>query len=300
VTKQQPATVDPPVLDKALEVPDHLLRELREVLRKPQRSNGRLFDITSELEGKLTSYAEVKAAEYDALRQQGTLHEGSLAFDWACERKATPLEVEANEVLQRLKKDDIARFYDTAPKRRGYHGQVHPRFYGDHFLSNADLIEQTQLYALFRAMPKGAHLHIHFNANLLPGVLLGIARDMDRMFIWSNIPLDRDDAFGLCRIQFSIMNDQAVADKGAGSPFHADYQAGCVMQFRDFRRAFPGGEEAADRWLTSKLVFQEEEAHNLLQTADGLVLCYLSPTSILPFILTLSLGHGKSSTPARK
>ena len=263
------ADADQPVIDKVLEVPDQTISELRHVLGKAQVSEGSLFEITGELEDMLAGYSEEKVKEYHDLRLQGTLYEGSLGFDSACAKKAKPIEVQANKVLQQLKRDDIARFYDTAPKLRGYGGQEHPRFYGDHFLSNADLIEQTQLFALCRAMPKGAHLHIHFNANLLPGVLLGIARDMERMFIWSNIPLDRREAFGLCRIQFSIMDQGAVDEKGEGNPFDASYQGGSVMQFQRFREAFPGGEKAADSWLESKLVFQEEEAHNLLQTADG-------------------------------
>ncbi len=259
----------PPPIGKVLEVPDQTLRDLRHVLGNSDVSEGSLFEISKDLLDTLAQYAEGKVTEYDDLRHQGTLHESSLGFDSSCTKNATPLEVRANEVLQQLKKDDVARFYETAPKQRGYHGQEHPRFYGDHFLSNADIIEQTQLFALCRAMPKGAHLHIHFNANLLPDVLLGIARGMKRMFIWSNIPLDRGEAFDLCRIQFSIMSEEAVTEKGVGNPFGSNYQGGCVMQFQQFRGAFPGGEEAADTWLQSKLVFQEEEAHNLLQTADG-------------------------------
>ncbi|KAL2136431.1 hypothetical protein VTI74DRAFT_3664 [Chaetomium olivicolor] len=262
-------TVDSPDIDKATEVPEKFLRELREVMSKAQTSGDALFEISKDLEDKLASYSEDKVKEYDDVRQQSALHEGSLGFEHACTRKAKPIEIQANEVLQHLKKNDIARFYETAPKKLGYRGQEHPRFYGDHFLSNADLIEQTQLFALCRAMPKGAHLHIHFNANLLPGVLLGIAKDMPRMFIWSNIPLDRDEAFDLCRIQFSIMNNAAVEEKGTGNPFDSSYQGGSVINFQQFRKAFPGGEEAADGWLQSKLVFQEEEAHNLLQTPDG-------------------------------
>ena len=263
--------LEEPPIGKVLEVPDQTIRDLRHVLGKSDLSvpEGGLFEISKDLQDTLAQYAEGKAKEYDDLRHQGTLHESSLGFDSSCTQNAKPLEIRANEVLQQLKKDDVARFYETAPKRRGYHGQEHPRFYGDHFLSNADLIEQTQLFALCRAMPKGAHLHIHFNANLLPDVLLGIARGMKRMFIWSNIPLDRAEAFDLCRIQFSIMSEEAVTEKGAGDPFGSNYQGGCVMKFQQFREAFPGGEEAADAWLQSKLVFQEEEAHNLLQTADG-------------------------------
>lgn len=267
----KPDAVAPPAIDELPEVPETFLRGIRETLRKARVSGDAPFEISKELEGKLTAYGESKVKEYDAVRQQGTLHEGSLGFDFACTKTAKPIEIQANEVLQHLIKSDIARFYETAPKKRGYRGQEHPRFYGDHFLSNADLIEQTQLFALCRAMPKGAHLHIHFNANLLPSVLLGIAKDMERMFIWSNIPLDRDEAFGLCRIQFSIMSEATVEEKGTGNPFDRDYQGGTVMQLQRFRKAYPQGEEAADAWLQSKLVFQEEEAHNLLQTQDGSV-----------------------------
>jgi adenosine deaminase CECR1 len=264
--------VDPPAIDKVLEVPEQVLRDLRGVEQRTRAAaEDAPFQLSKELEGKLASYAEKKAKEYDVLRQQGTCYEDSLGFESSCTKRATPIEVQANAVLQHLKKNDIARFYETAPKKRGYRGQEHPRFYGDHFLSNADLIEQTQLFALCRAMPKGAHLHIHFNANLLPSVLLGIAKDMPRMFIWSNIPLDRDEAFDLCRIQFSIMGEEAVKERGRGNPFDCNYEGGTVMQFQEFREAYPGAQEAADAWLQSKLVFQEEEAHNLLQTPEGSV-----------------------------
>ncbi|KAL2197899.1 hypothetical protein P885DRAFT_68100 [Corynascus similis CBS 632.67] len=268
--RRQDKVVPPPPIDKVLEVPDQLLRELRGSSEGDRLSEENSpFQLNKVLEGKLASYSEAKVKEYDTLRQQGTEYERSLGFDSACTKAAKPLEIQANAVLQHLKKNDIARFYDKAPKKRGYRGQEHPRFYGDHFLSNADLIEQTQLFALCRAMPKGAHLHIHFNANLLPSVLLGIAKDMQRMFIWSNIPLNRPEAFDLCRIQFSIMNEKAVEERGTGNPFHDDYKSGAVMQFQEFREAYPGGQEAADVWLQRKLVFQEEEAHNLLQTAEG-------------------------------
>lgn len=265
--------VTPPDVDRALQVPENSLRGFRATADETvQPSDGALFQVSKKLDGQLTAYAELQAREYHTLRQQGLEYEQSLSFESTCTKRASEKEIGANTVLQQLKKDDIARFYDTAPKQHGYRGQEHARFYGDHFLSNADLIEKTQVFALCRAMPKGAHLHIHFNANLVPSVLLGIAQKMDRMFIWSNIPLDRAEAFDLCRIQFSIMNPDAVKEKGERSPFDEGYQGGNVMQFREFRAVYPGGEEEADQWLQRKLVFQEEEAHHLLQTAEGFVL----------------------------
>ncbi|KAK4127284.1 Metallo-dependent hydrolase [Parathielavia appendiculata] len=269
VVPEQPKQ-DDPAIDKVLEVPEHFLCDLRDVLGKCQVSLETPFELSGELDGKLVSYSEDKVKEYDILRQRGTLHEGSLGFDYACTKKASKTEIAANEVLQHLKKNDIARFYNKRDtERTGYGGQKHKRFYGDHFLSNVDLIEQTQLFALCQAMPKGAHLHIHFNANLVPSFLLGIAKDQERMFIWSDTPLVHAEAFHLCRIQFSIMNEAAVKERGRGNPFDATYGKGQVMQFKQFLKAYPGEEEAALDWLQRKLVFQEEEAHNLLQTQTG-------------------------------
>ncbi|KAJ4293849.1 hypothetical protein N0V88_005363 [Collariella sp. IMI 366227] len=255
--------------EKAGAALEKYIGELKPVIDKAKSLGDASFEIPKEMEDILASYPKEQAAEYDKLRKDAIAQESSLGFEHACTKNAKDIEKKANTILQHLRKNDIERFYETAPKKRGYRGQEHPRFYGDHFLSNTDIIEKTQLFALCRAMPKGAHLHIHFNANLLPSVLLGIAKDMPRMFTWSNIPLDRDEAFGLCRIQFSIMNAAAVEDKGVGNPFDGNYQGGSVMQFQRFRETFPGGQEAADCWLQSKLVFQEEEAHHLLQTADG-------------------------------
>ncbi|KAK0742372.1 hypothetical protein B0T21DRAFT_361220 [Apiosordaria backusii] len=214
---------------------------------------------------------------YNKLRQALGDHEDALSFENDCRINASPLEIKANAKLQALKKDDIGRFYTSAPSRQGFQGQEHPRFYGDHFLSNVDIIQQTQLFGLFRAMPKGAHLHIHFNANLLPNFLLDIAKEMVRMYIWCNMPLVDDKgqvdrtALDRCRVQFSIMNKTVVEERGEGNLFDAAYQNKKVMQFGKFRQEFRQryDKEDVDRWLQNKLVFQEEEAHGLLQTAEG-------------------------------
>jgi adenosine deaminase CECR1 len=252
-------------------VPENALNEIRQALPQVSASANSFFEFTPDLNAKLAKLAEEKAQEYDYLRNETASYEAGLGFEHSCTLSASDLEKQANQILQELRRDDVERYYNTGPKRTGYAGQEHPRFCGDHFLSNADIIEKTQVFKLIRAMPKGAHLHIHFNANLRPHVLLGIAKTMERMFIWSNIPLDTQEAYDRCRIQFSIMNDSAVTEKGAGDLFDPAYKGGTVMQFGQFLRKFPGGEDAADRWLQSKLVFHEEEAHNLLQTADGWV-----------------------------
>jgi hypothetical protein len=56
-------------------------------------------------------------------------------------------------------------------------------FFLQHFLGNVDLINQTLLFEVATKMPKGAHLHIHFNSCLPARFLIEQARDVDAMYI---------------------------------------------------------------------------------------------------------------------
>lgn len=120
-------------------------------------------------------------------------------------------------------------------------------------------------------MPKGAHLHIHFNACLAPEILLGIAKTMDRMFITSDLPLTADGEyrnFQKCELQFSILS---VDKERPGNIFLPSYRSRQTMKFTDFLDEFDKNYPSmtADEWLFKKIAFDEDETHNLLQTAAG-------------------------------
>ncbi|KOS22440.1 Adenosine deaminase CECR1 [Escovopsis weberi] len=208
-------------------------------------------------------------------RDQTVRDEESLAFDHPCKEKATELETRVDAILKQLRRDDVANVYARADPRRGHGGQLHPRHEGDHFLSNAALIEETEVFKVLRQMPKGAHLHIHFNACLPPDILLGIAKGMDRMFITSDHALLPDahggfESYDRCEIQFSILSREKEDEK-PGDIFSPEYLARQTMKFTrfldEFREQRPGVDP--DEWLLSKLVFEEQEAHGLLQTSLG-------------------------------
>lgn len=211
--------------------------------------------------------------DYFQFRQQVMDREKTLGFDHRCRSRASPLEQRVDSIISALRKRDNEKVYDAAPYRQGYGGQLHPRFAGDHFLSNVDLINQTAILDVARHMPKGAHLHIHFNACLPASVLLDIAKGMDRMFVTSDLPLVSDNDyinFERCQIQFSLC---CVDREEPGDLFSANYKPRQTMKFSEFLRRFPQhfGKVTVDEWLTEKLVFHDGEAHNLLQTAAGLV-----------------------------
>ncbi|KAH6949664.1 hypothetical protein BKA56DRAFT_714824 [Ilyonectria sp. MPI-CAGE-AT-0026] len=193
--------------------------------------------------------------DYGELRKEFLSREKALDFDYNCQQRGTPDERLADVIIRRLKAQDDASVYGKAPPRTGHGGQPHPRLAGDHFLSNRELIDQTALFRVARRMPKGGHLHIHFNACLPPQVLLDIAKGMDRMFIMSNLPLISDSGCGnsdRCEIQFQLMSPEKESPGDLFSRFPGYYDKASI-----------------DDWLLDKLMFHEEETHNHLQTATG-------------------------------
>ncbi|RCI16655.1 hypothetical protein L249_3296 [Ophiocordyceps polyrhachis-furcata BCC 54312] len=195
--------------------------------------------------------------------------ERSSAFDARCRSRATPLEVKASRVLAAVRRRDEADVYGAAPARTGHAGQGHRRFPGDRFLTSLDLIDKdAALMHVARRMPKGTHLHVHFNACLPPRVLLDMAKTMDRMFITSDMALVSDDSFDRCQLQFSIL---APAEERDGDIFAPDYEPRQTMSFASFLTSFPHHYPHAspDSWLERKLIFSPEEAYGPLQTSEG-------------------------------
>ena len=224
------------------------------------------------------AHSDSRMRVYLEERLQIRAKEDTLSFAWRCTQTASPKQRQASQILDVLKHNDHIRIYTTQPNQKGVEGQEFPRYPGDHFLHNHPLIEQTQVFEVAKRMPKGAHLHIHFNACLLPYVLVGIAKHMDRMFIMSNIPLTEKDNYDKCEIQFSILSPEK---ENPGNLFDPSYTYRQTMKFKDFIDQFPkhypedclregkSEDKWVEAWLIDKLVFDAEEAHHWLQTVNG-------------------------------
>lgn len=152
--------------------------------------------------------------EYFAHRSELHEREASLGFQWACQNAATEEEKRANDILQVLKDRDADRIFKNAAPSEGYRGQLHPRFPGDHVLSNIGLLETTDVFRAVSKMPKSAHLHIHFNNNLPPEFLLNIAAGMKQMFIKSDRPLLERVDLDSCKVEFLIRSETEEGKDG--------------------------------------------------------------------------------------
>ncbi|KAI1435451.1 hypothetical protein GGR50DRAFT_687033 [Xylaria sp. CBS 124048] len=108
------------------------------------------------------------------------------------------LEAEAKVLLSRMRREDEAIF------------KKHSLSPGEHFVHVRDVLDETRLFHVARMIPKGAHLHVHFNSTLRPGVLLGYARDMVNMYVWSDRQLLTKVDLQKCKLEFSLRNFEQV------------------------------------------------------------------------------------------
>jgi adenosine deaminase CECR1 len=222
------------------------------------------------------------ADDYEQLRARVVSQEAELSFDARLRFQANAKEHRVDKIIRNVREKD-EKYFAMQTHRKGHHGQQHPRFAGDHFLSNVDLIGRTGLFKIASMLPKGAHLHNHFNACLPPDVLLDIAKRMDRMFIMSSLPLickeegeNKFENFDMCEIQFSIKRPD---QEKPGDLFSSSYQPWHTMKFTEFLNRFSmfytradvgtAGRSKAEKWLLNKLTFHEQEAYDPLQTASG-------------------------------
>jgi adenosine deaminase CECR1 len=209
--------------------------------------------------------------------------EKAIAFDAQTTAGSSDTERKAAILVRKLKAYDWDHTYALV---RDKHGAK--RSQGEHFLGNVDLINTTELFKVAKRMPKGAHLHIHFNSCLPARFLIQQARNIDAMYIRSTLPLTTPENWAASRISFMVMTPyEATHEKDAdgnerftklGNVWDLEYVPNRWMPYKEFQKNFEFIDErgyilrcteGAERWLERKMEISEEEAHNTYQTGRG-------------------------------
>lgn len=197
---------------------------------------------------------------YNTAREALVEEERYMGFNKRAIQSSSSLEKHAAAIVLAVKENDEVTIYKD---KTNSHGMA--REMGDHFLGNIDLINQTELLKVAQHMPKGSHLHCHFNACLHPSFLVHLARGMKTMYIRSTLPLTTTDAFDKAEISFQVL---PLPEK-LGDLFLEDYEKQTWMSYPKFCAKYEGGVEAAEDWLVKKMLFTEEEVHDIHQTCHG-------------------------------
>lgn len=238
-------------------------------------------------------------AEYFKARDALIKAEKSTAFDAEVIANASEIEKKASDIVRGIRNHDWDTIYHMPPshKRRcpDTDNIIVEKTAGEHFLGNVDLINQTRLFQVARKMPKGAHLHVHFNSCLPPKFLIKQARTVpDTMYIASSHTLRKSADYRNCRIQFMVWsaegarNANSKLDADAKIPvdqpsetniFNEHYAPMRWMNYQLFIQLFDWtddtnnihyrGIEKVEDWLEEKMQFNVEEVHGISQTTRG-------------------------------
>lgn len=239
-------------------------------------------------------------------RQKLLEDEGFMAWDSLMRKDTSHDEEKAGQIIWGL------REYERSVTFGNNASEAIPgpdtRDMGGQFLTNKVWIEtRSLLFEIAKAVPKGALLHLHFNAELYPEMLLEKARDMPNMYIRSIRPLLTLEDLDLTEMVYNILPEGTHSAnifsedyKGTNTNFKDPEMTQVIwMKWECFREDFKANTkfretfeqrdtsimingrlpnsshqgkvklDAAENWILQKMVLSEEEAYRPTQTVNG-------------------------------
>ncbi|TKA80758.1 hypothetical protein B0A55_02690 [Friedmanniomyces simplex] len=235
----------------------------------------------------------IKAAEISPgyRRDRGSLLAAEKERVWYASAKAqaSPVELRVQDISLRIRESERIDpgLYGNLPSEAVPNSNT--RDMGGRFLANKPRIDQSKMFKIAQRVPKGCHLHIHFNSELPPEVLLPHARSsgmQETMYVRTTGPLLRREDFAPAEVVFNVLSKETKK----ADCFAADYNPDVKdpnnspwMLWADFRRSFPAdveceekpeGLDNAECWAREKMIVTRQNAYNDGQTHNGAWACF--------------------------
>ncbi|KAF2158475.1 hypothetical protein M409DRAFT_71635 [Zasmidium cellare ATCC 36951] len=203
------------------------------------------------------------------------------AWDEPARQRASSLEVQVGEVITKLREHERFELFGNVGR------EELPRpdqlDMGGKFLVNKQRIERSIIFEIACLMPKGAHLHLYFNAELPAEKLFPYAQQLkNTMFIRSKRALLKPQDLAETEIQFNVL----PKDTKTGNIFTENYdinwkspENASWMKWTDFREQFPadmtfGELDSAECWAPEKMIITPNKAYAEHQTTNGVWACF--------------------------
>nr|POE49199.1 adenosine deaminase cecr1 [Quercus suber] len=230
---------------------------------------------------------------YVDARQALLADEREVRWDEPARRRASASELRAQEIVFTIREHERKFLFGDLPTEAIPGPDT--RDMGGHFLRNKNKIAQSKIFEIAKELPKGSHLHLHFNSEIQPELLLPHARSLTKTFrIRSTIPLIDDKDFGNAEIVFNILPaDTEHADLFSPS-YNPDWKppgnlkGPSWMLWEEFRERFPRHIDVpstpendidhdldrAERWARAKMVVNPDGAYDATNTHNGAWACF--------------------------
>lgn len=229
------------------------------------------------------------SAVYDERRQQLLFTERESAWDASARRRASPAEMEAQRIIFKIRECERTdpELYGNLPSE-SVPDPERTRDMGGRFLVNKPRIERSKIFAIVTQMPKGAHLHIHFNSEIPPEILFphaGSAEMANTMFVRTSRYLCEKSDFLDAEIVFNVLpadTQKANCFSPEYNPDFKDTHNSPWMLWSEFRKRFPPGVQPekhpeldhAESWAREKMIITLIDAYSDRQTHNGAWACF--------------------------
>ncbi|KAK3073822.1 hypothetical protein LTR53_004228, partial [Teratosphaeriaceae sp. CCFEE 6253] len=201
--------------------------------------------------------------------------------------RASNAELRAQDIIFRIRESERRDLYGNLPSEAVPTPET--RDMGGQFLFNKSRIDQSKIFEIAHRMPKGCHLHIHFNSELPPEVLLphaGSAAMHETMHVRTTRALCNSQDYGPAEIVFNVMPKETKKADCFSSDYNPDVKStnsSPWMLWADFRDSFPAhirceenpdGFDNAECWAREKMSVTLHNAYNARQTHNGAWACF--------------------------
>ena len=256
---------------------------------------------------------------YRKRRAELLSRETATRWDDSARSRASKAEHAAQRIITKIRENERidSSIYGNVP------GEAVPdpetRDMGGHFLANKSSIERSKVFEMARKMPKGSHLHIHFNSELPAEILLPHARSAEMsktMFVRCTRSLCEPADFNTSEVVFNVLPETTSTTDIYSTSYNPDVkdpENSPWMLWADFRRQFPSGImskirqlhdedlDDAERWARDKMVLTVQGTYNEHQTHNGTWACFNQGTRAFKGLLNYEgiyrwyIGHAIDS-----
>jgi adenosine deaminase CECR1 len=212
--------------------------------------------------------------DYEARKRTLLDSESRVAWDAAAIATASPAEKRAQDIAFNIREDERVSLFGNVATEAIPSGES--RDMGGQFLTNKDRILQSRIYRMAQQMPKGCHLHLHFNAELMvPDEFIKQAQKNPNMYVRSTRPIVKDVDYDESEIVFNVLPSSTLEADIFSLTYNPEFRApGAMpwMKWSSFRTAFyRRRRQNPEDWIKGKLVLAEEDVYGISQTTNGYV-----------------------------
>ncbi|WPH02421.1 Hypothetical protein R9X50_00528500 [Acrodontium crateriforme] len=271
--------------------------------KQPMQSLMAVRESATDMRSKLLSDRENEAqdllkSQFDLMEADDTYHQKRAAllldekthrWDEPARHRASQAEQKAQNIITKIREHERIdpTIYGNLPGEAVPDAQT--RDMGGRFLVNKPSIERSKVFEIAKMMPKGSHLHLHFNSELPPEVLFPHARSAEMaktMFIRSTRPLCAKSDFANSEIVFNVLPDDTQTSDIFDPNYNSDLQSQTSspwMLWADFRQKFPTDlahevvvedMDEAESWAREKMTLTVHGTYDKHQTHNGTWACF--------------------------